>query len=40
MVAEDLHAGLCVGVVGWLEAQFGDAWKGKKYNVVLHLKGK
>lgn len=26
MVAEHLHAGLCVGVVGRLEAQLGDTW--------------
>lgn len=29
MVAEDLHAWLCVWVVGRLEAEFGYAWKGR-----------
>lgn len=26
VVAEHLHAGFGVGVVGWLKAQLGDAW--------------
>lgn len=30
MVAEDLHAWLCVGVISRLEAEFGYAWKGRK----------
>lgn len=26
MVAEDLHAGLSVGIVGWLETKLGDTY--------------
>lgn len=29
VVAEHLHAGLCVRVVGWFEAQLGDTWVGE-----------
>lgn len=28
VVAEHFHAGLCVGVVGWFEAQLGDSCRG------------
>lgn len=37
MVAEDLHAWLCVWVVGRLEAEFGYAWKGRT-QLLMHLK--
>lgn len=34
MVAEDLHAWLCVWVVGRLEAEFGYAWKGRTQQLI------
>ena len=34
MVTEYFHAGLSVGVVGWLETQLGDTWVGRQANRV------